>query len=88
VGVDEFEMKVNSRSVKIMASRIEIDKPLQNGNSVVLRIEGDVVKEEIKDNFDGTVDVTYHVKGVLVEESDYQVLSWHPSGETIPKEEE
>ena len=60
-------MKVNSRSVKISASKIEIDKPLQNGSSVVLRVEGDVTKEEYLDNQDGTVDVVYTVKGILVE---------------------
>lgn len=60
-------MKVNSRSVKIMASRIEIDKPLQNGASVLLRIEGDVVKEEHIDNQDSTEDVVYVIRGIIVE---------------------
>jgi len=59
-------MKTNSRSIKIMASKIEIDKPLQNGKSVIFTGEGDVVKEEIKDNFDGTVDVVYHIKGIII----------------------
>lgn len=61
-------MKVNSRSVKISAGKIEIDKPLQNGSSVILRVEGDVIKEEHVDNQDGTEDIVYHVKGILVEE--------------------
>jgi hypothetical protein len=39
-------MKVNSRSVKISASKIEIEHPLQNGAEVSLRVVGDVVKEE------------------------------------------
>lgn len=60
-------MKVNSRSVKISASKIEIDKPLQNGSSVVLRIEGDVIKEERIDNQDGSEDVVYVVKGIIVD---------------------
>lgn len=60
-------MRINSRSVKISAPKIEIDKPLQNGSSVVLRVEGDVVKEEHIDNQDGTEDVVYVVKGILVE---------------------
>jgi hypothetical protein len=61
-------MKTNSRSVRIQASKIEIEHPLQNGASVSLRVDGDVVKEEHIDNQDGTEDVVYIVKGILVEQ--------------------
>lgn len=60
-------MKINSRSVKITASRIETPKELANGSDIVLTVEGTVVKEEYLDLQDGTVDVVYHVKGVIVE---------------------
>jgi hypothetical protein len=39
-------MKINSRSVKISASKIEIEHPLQNGAEVSLRVTGDVIKKE------------------------------------------
>lgn len=60
-------MKVNSRSVKISAGKIEIEHALQNGAEVSLRVQGDVVKEEHIDNQDGTEDIVYVVKGIIID---------------------
>ncbi len=60
-------MTVNSHSVRIQASRIEIDHSLEIGSEVSLSVVGDVVKREEIDNHDGSVDVVYIVKGFITQ---------------------
>lgn len=59
-------MTINSRSVRLMTSKIEIDRDLPMGSEVTLRVTGDVVKQELIDNMDGTQDIVFVVKGIIV----------------------
>lgn len=61
-------MKINERLIKIQAGAIETDRDFKNDEDVVLRVEGTVVKTQYQPNFDGTENVTYYVKGVVVEQ--------------------
>lgn len=61
-------MTINSRSVRLMTSKIEIDKYLDMGQEVTISVVGDVVKIEHTDQYDGTFDVVYVIKGHLAEE--------------------
>lgn len=60
--------KIDERLIKIMASAIPIDAQLTLGDDVVLKVIGTVVKEVSDDNNDGTYNLTYIVKGIVVEE--------------------
>ena len=59
---------VNSRSLRISQAKVEINKELSVGTyDVRVLVTGDIVKEEINDNQDNTVDVTYVLKASEVE---------------------
>lgn len=46
------------------SNRVPIEKKLEMGQDVTIEIKGSVVKEEVTDNQDGTVNVCYIVKGL------------------------
>lgn len=48
----------------------EISEKLELGQDVEIKIKASVVKQEVGDNQDGTVDITYKVKPMLVEIND------------------
>lgn len=61
-------MTVNERLVKIRASAIPIERELINGSEVSLRVDGEVAAVKSVPNYDGTENVIYEIKGVVVEE--------------------
>ncbi len=60
-------MKVNEYLVKVSAGMVPIDQELALGDSVIVQVNGDVVKLEDQDNQDGTCQRIYTVKGVFSE---------------------
>jgi hypothetical protein len=56
-------MELNSKILKV-SGKIELDpkKELQNGQVIIIRAEGQIVKVEEGDNQDGTFDKTYKLK--------------------------
>ena len=58
-------MEVNEYRLKVQASLIALEEELSLGDDVVLRLEGSVVQRLEKDNNDGTIDVTFVVKGII-----------------------
>ena len=59
---------INSHNLRISQAKVEINKELPVGTyDVQVLVKGDIVKEEINDNQDGTVDVTYVLKAIEIE---------------------
>lgn len=61
-------MKASQYSVKISAGKIEIDKPLEIGQDITIKVDGNIAKTEDSDLQDGTVERTYIIKGIICEE--------------------
>ena len=56
-------MDVNTRYLKISRGRTEIGQELPVGTyDVTVVVQGDIVKEEVLDNQDGTCDMVYVLK--------------------------
>jgi hypothetical protein len=63
-----MDLEVNQYLVRVAqtkADEIPIEEPMEIGDDVILTVEGSVVKTEERDNFDGTKDVLFIVKGAL-----------------------
>ena len=61
-------MDIGSHNLRISGAKVELDKPLKVGTyDITLKVTGDIVKEEIMDNQDGTVTITYVLKAGEVE---------------------
>lgn len=58
-------MQIDSHLLKISASSIYIDQPLELGSEVDIVVRGSVVKIEDKDNQDSTCNRVYVVKGEI-----------------------
>lgn len=61
------DMKIDSHLLKLSASPIYIESPLELGSEVTGFFKGEVVKVEDKDNQDNSFNRTYTVKGVIAE---------------------
>lgn len=59
-------MEINERLVKISAGMIPIADELGLGDDVQLVVDGSVTKMEQMDNQDGTYNLVYVVKGVVI----------------------
>ena len=49
-----------------ISGKFPIEKDLELGQEVLISLKGGVVKQEVNDNQDGTVDVTYVIKPLSV----------------------
>lgn len=58
-------METNEIRLKVSTALIAITEELTIGQDVMLSLQGTVTQRIEKDNDDGTVDVTYVVKGVI-----------------------
>ena len=56
--IDQHLIKISGKSY--------IEKKLSMGEDIELKIKGNVVKKEIYDNQDGSVNVCYTIKPILV----------------------
>jgi len=63
-----MELEINEHLVQIKGDRITIPNGLRLGQDVRLVVDGNVEKILEQDNQDGTKDVIYMVKGIIVEE--------------------
>lgn len=61
-------MKIDEYTIKVSASKIPTLKELEIGSEVKVIIDGEVIKIEDANNFDGTISRNYVVKGVIAEE--------------------
>lgn len=61
-------MKIDEFTIKVSASKIPTLKELEIGSEVKLIIDGEVVRVEDANNFDGTITRNFVVKGTLAEE--------------------
>lgn len=61
-------MKINENLIKISCGLIPISKQLELGEDITLTVPATVVKIELKDCQDGTVDRVAHVKAPFIEE--------------------
>ena len=53
-------MKINAHAIKISGAKIEVPGEFPVGTyDLVFRVKGDIVKEEMMDNQDGTANKTY-----------------------------
>ena len=61
-------MKTNAHAIKISGAKIEVPNGLPVGTyDVKMEIVGDIIKEELTDNQDGTVNKTYILRATMVE---------------------
>lgn len=58
---------INLRKIRVQSFSIESSSSLNYGNSVVIGVSGDVVQITGNDNHDGTQNVTYTVKPVVIQ---------------------
>ena len=59
------QKNINEIMIKI-SGKFPIEKDLELGQEVLISLKGGVVKQEVNDNQDGTVDVTYVIKPLSV----------------------
>ena len=58
-------MAKNIQLLQIRAcDRYPIDRQYELGDDVEINLKGSIVKKEIKDNQDGSVDIIYHFKAL------------------------
>lgn len=62
-----MERDINQKFIKI-SGRSEILAQHEIGEDITLFLKGSIVKTEVKDNQDGSVDITYVVKALDLEE--------------------
>lgn len=62
--------KINETLVKISMAAIPILRELEMQDEVTLVVRGEVVKVEDVNNFDGTVNRVFKVKGIIAEEAE------------------
>jgi len=60
-------MNIGSYQIRVQASPVEITQELNLGDTVSAIINGDIVKVEDKDDYDGSITRTYHIKGQFAE---------------------
>lgn len=57
----------DSYLIRVQASPVPIEGELNLGDSLHAIIEGEVVKIELKDDYDGSISTIYHIKGQFAE---------------------
>lgn len=61
-------MRINAHFIKISGAKIEVPDEHPVGTyDITMKVRGDIIKEEISDNQDGTVDKTYILKAIETE---------------------
>lgn len=58
---------INELLIRIQSSPVPIVKELELGDSVSAIVMGDIIKVEDKDEYDGSITRTYHIKGQFAE---------------------
>ena len=53
--------------IRVQSSPVAIDQELELGDTVSAIINGDIIKLEDKDNYDGSITRTYVIKGQFAE---------------------
>lgn len=57
----------DSYLIRVQASPVSIEGELNLGDIVSAIINGEVVKIELKDDYDGSISTIYHIKGQFAE---------------------
>jgi hypothetical protein len=60
-------VQINEYLIRVLSSKVPVDKELKLGDDVTLIIQGTITKKELEDNNDGTANDISVIKGIVAE---------------------
>lgn len=64
---------VDKKTIKFRGEKVEVKNMLSNGDDLTIKMNGSIISETAQDNQDGSVNMVYQFKPIIIEVEDCEL---------------